>query len=291
MTRSMTGYGIARFENEQISITVEVKALNSKFLDIIAKVPKEVAPYEGELKKLVTTSLVRGKVNLNIELSYKSNSSQASKINPELFQLHKEQILKVTEGMKLSDADIFQSIMRISEIYISEDQQEDLLDPDVLKRLTQEALDKCVEFRVQEGKSVETALALFAKRINDNLEMIKVKDPERVVALKERLMEGLKELEANDKLDENRFEQELIFYIEKLDIMEEIVRLSNHLVYFHDTLSEQDSQGKKLGFISQEMGREINTIGSKANNADIQKHVVDMKDDLEKIKEQVLNIV
>lgn len=291
MTKSMTGYGIARFENDQISMTVEVKALNSKFLDIIAKVPKEVSPYENDLKKLVTDSLGRGKVNFNIEIAFKNDSLNASKINEELFQHHKQQILKVSEGMNLSDADIFQSIMKISEIYVTEDHSEELIDPEKLKELTEEALKQCNEFRLQEGKSVEKALKLFADRIAENLELVKSKDPERIVAVKQRLSDNLKELELGDKLDENRFEQELIFYIEKLDIMEEIVRLTNHIKYFQKTLKEETSQGKKLGFISQEMGREINTIGSKANNADIQKHVVDMKDDLEKIKEQVLNIV
>lgn len=287
----MTGYGIARFENDQISIQVEVKALNSKFLDVISKVPKDVSPYEIELKKLISDSLIRGKVNFNIEFALKSGNDQASIINTELFNFHKEQIINAAKGMKISDADIFQSIMKISEIYVPAENGEELLEKSQIISMTQEAIDQCVSFRAQEGQSVETVLRLFSSRISENLNKIKQKGPERIVSLKERLMEGLKELEASDKLDENRFEQELIFYIEKLDITEEIVRLENHLAYFQETLSEEESQGKKLGFISQEMGREINTIGSKANNADIQKHVVDMKDDLEKIKEQVLNIV
>lgn len=287
----MTGYGIARFENDQISIQVEVKALNSKFLDIIAKAPKDVSPYEIELKKLIGDALVRGKINFNIEFALKSTNSQASVINTELFNFHKEQINKVSKGMNLNDADIFQSIMKISEIYTTPETETNLIGKEQVIAMTNEALDQCLAFRKQEGHSVEVALKLFSKRINDNLQKIKQKDPDRIVTLKERLLDGLKELEVNDKMDENRFEQELIFYIEKLDITEEIVRLENHLAYFQETLAEEDSQGKKLGFIGQEIGREINTIGSKANNADIQKHVVDMKDDLEKIKEQVLNIV
>ncbi|PIB36831.1 YicC family protein [Reichenbachiella sp. 5M10] len=291
MTKSMTGYGHASFENDQISIQVEIRTLNSKFLDIGAKIPKEISALENDLRKIISDRLIRGKVNFNVDITAKSKLNQAPKIDPELFRHYKEQILSVTQDMTLSDADILYSIMKTGDIYEQPENKKEIADKATMVRLVEQALDQCDAFRLQEGNSVEIALKSFADSISLRLDAIKIKDPERMIHIKERINEGLKELSASEKSDPNRFEQELIYYIEKLDISEEIVRLENHLQFFHSTLDEHESQGKKLGFISQEMGREINTIGSKANNSDIQKLVVEMKDELEKIKEQVLNII
>ncbi|MCV9388117.1 YicC/YloC family endoribonuclease [Reichenbachiella ulvae] len=291
MTKSMTGYGNANFENDELAIQVEIKTLNSKFLDINTKVPKEISAIENDLRKIISDRLLRGKVNFNVELHVKSGTNQALRINRELFEHYKKEILSATEGMQLSDADILNSILKSSDIYEQPQNKKDLIDKDTMESLVNQALDKCDAFRQQEGASVDKAMRSFATNIQNSLEQIKAKDPERIEQLKIRINESLKELSSSEMADPNRFEQELIYYIEKLDISEEIVRLENHLQFFNTTLEESESQGKKLGFISQEMGREINTIGSKANNSDIQKLVVEMKDELEKIKEQVLNII
>lgn len=287
----MTGYGIANFENDQLAIQVEIKTLNSKFLDINTKVPKEISPMENDLRKIIADRLLRGKVNFNVEISVKSGTNQALRINHELFNHYKQQIQQVTESMSISDSDLLNTILKSGDIFEQPQDKKDLIDRVTMIDLVNKALDQCDAFRSQEGLAVDTALKQFSLKIQNSLEEIKIKDPERIVQLKARINEGLKEISASEMADQNRFEQELIYYIEKLDISEEIVRLQNHIQYFNSTLNEADSQGKKLGFISQEMGREINTIGSKANNSDIQKLVVEMKDELEKIKEQVLNII
>ena len=291
MLKSMTGYGHAKFENDQISIDLEIKSLNSKFLDISTKLPKEVAAYENEIKKILTEKIVRGKVNFSLEITQKNGNESAGKLNRSLFNHYKSEIRAAVSKEELSDADLIKQVLRLSDIFEFSDTPNDQVDKKQLIALTHAALVECDNFRIQEGQAAASALGTFAKHIDEKLSLIKQKDPDRIVAIKERINESLSELTASDKSDPNRFEQELIYYIEKLDIAEEIIRLQNHIAYFHETLAEKESQGKKLGFISQEMGREINTIGSKANNSDIQKLVVDMKDELEKIKEQVLNVV
>ncbi|MEP5363963.1 MAG: YicC/YloC family endoribonuclease [Reichenbachiella sp.] len=291
MLKSMTGYGHANFENDQMSIDVEIKSLNSKFLDISTKLPKEVAAYENEIKKILTDKIVRGKVNFSIDITLKNGVGSAGVLNQSLFNHYKKQLRTVVSEAELSDAELIKEVLRQPDIFEYSDTTNDLVDKEQLFTLINQAVVECEKFRIQEGQAAESALGTFAKSIDQKLTLIKEKDPERIVAIKDRINESLSELAASEKSDPNRFEQELIYYIEKLDIAEEIIRLQNHISYFHETLAVKESQGKKLGFISQEMGREINTIGSKANNSDIQKLVVDMKDELEKIKEQVLNVV
>lgn len=287
----MTGYGHASFENDQMSIDVEIKSLNSKFLDISTKLPKELAVYENEIKKLLTEKIVRGKVNFSVEIALKNGIGSAGTLNKSLFNHYKQELRSVANEGELPDSDLIKEVLRLPDVIEYSDTTNDLMDKDELLKLINQALTECEKFRMQEGKAAEAALGSFAQKIDEKLALIKQKDPERIEAIKDRINESLSELSASEKSDPNRFEQELIYYIEKLDIAEEIIRLQNHIAYFHETLAEKESQGKKLGFISQEMGREINTIGSKANNSDIQKLVVDMKDELEKIKEQVLNVV
>lgn len=291
MLKSMTGYGHANFENDQMSIDVEIKSLNSKFLDISTKLPKEVAAYENEIKKILTDKIVRGKVNFSIDITLKNGVGSAGVLNQSLFNHYKKQLRTVVSEAELSDAELIKEVLRQPDIFEYSDTTNDLVDKEQLFTLINQAVVECEKFRIQEGQAAESALGTFAKSIDQKLTLIKEKDPERIIAIKDRINESLSELAASEKSDPNRFEQELIYYIEKLDIAEEIIRLQNHISYFHETLAVKESQGKKLGFISQEMGREINTIGSKANNSDIQKLVVDMKDELEKIKEQVLNVV
>lgn len=287
----MTGYGYATFENDQMSIEVEIKSLNSKFLDISTKLPKEVSAYENEIKKTLTEKIVRGKVNFNVEVSFKDGVGTAGKLNEAIFDHYKKELRKVINKEELSDADILREIIRMPDLFEYSDTSNDAVDKGTFFNLMDQALAECEKFRKQEGQAAQEALISFAKNIEGKLVSVKDLDPVRIEAIKGRIHESLSELATAEKSDPNRFEQELIYYIEKLDIAEEIIRLQNHISYFQETLAQTESQGKKLGFISQEMGREINTIGSKANNSEIQKLVVDMKDELEKIKEQVLNVV
>ncbi len=287
----MTGYGHATFENAQMSINVEIKSLNSKFLDISTKLQKEVSVYENEIKKILTEKMVRGKVNFSVEISLKDGVGNAGILNQFLFHHYKKELRTAVSLGEMSDTDIVKEVLRMPDIFHYPETLDDLVEKSQLFALVDEAVIECEQFRVQEGKAAESVLEVFVKRIDEKLSQIKIEDPERLTGIKDRVNESLSGLSVSEKADSNRFEQELIYYIEKLDIAGEIIRLKNHISYFHETLFEKKSQGKKLGFITQEMGREINTIGSKANNYKIQKLVVDMKDELEKIKEQVLNVV
>lgn len=286
----MTGYGTAEFENDEYRVFIEIKTLNSKFLDIMTKLPKEVSAYENEMRRVISDVLVRGKVNYNVEVEVKSDRAKAARLNQVLFENYKHQIYKVAGGLKVNDSEIFLSIMNMPDIF-DQDESEESLDQKLIADLTKDAALQCDAYRLDEGVSIERAMEGSRKAITDRLSQVRMLDPIRKEKVKKKIMQGLKDLELDDKYEPNRFEQEMIYYIEKLDISEEEVRLANHLEFFHQTLQEKDSQGKKLGFISQEMGREINTIGSKANDSEIQKLVVEMKDELEKIKEQVLNVV
>lgn len=288
----MTGYGIAQFEDDQMSISVEIKTLNSKFLDCAAKLPKEAATYENEIRKLIGDKIVRGKVNFTLEVSFKSGLAAAPTINQEIFDHYKSQFKQAAGSLSVSDSDIYTQIMKMSDVLEQQEQDTSaMLDKERVLELTAQALDQCDQYRTDEGKSIETAMVGFGESIATVLEDIKKRNPVRIENIRTRINASLEELDSAEKADPNRFEQELIYYIEKLDITEEFVRLGNHLSYYQETLALPDSQGKKIGFISQEMGREINTIGSKANDSEIQRLVVEMKDELEKIKEQVLNIV
>ncbi len=288
----MTGYGIAQFEDDQLSISVEIKTLNSKFLDCAAKLPKEVSIYENEIRKIIGDKLVRGKANFTIEVSFKSGVNSSPTVDQEVFDHYKAEFSNAAGDMKITDADLYAQIMKMSDVLVLKEQDTNsMLDKAKVLELTEQAIDQCDQYRIDEGKSIEEAMIGFGKNIAITLEAIKKRNPERIENIKSRINASLEELESSEKADPNRFEQELIYYIEKLDISEEFVRLGNHIEYYQETLASSDSQGKKLGFISQEMGREINTIGSKANDSEIQRLVVEMKDELEKIKEQVLNIV
>lgn len=287
----MTGYGAANYDDDLLTINIEVKTLNSKFLDISLKLPKQINAIEIEIKNLITKYLIRGKVSFGIEITHKTNPEQQKLINSDLFNLYYTELKSLGNGKNISDDFLFNNVLTLPDIIAKTDESDLTIDSKLVLNLCKEALVKCSDFRAQEGNALEKELTSYIKSIAIKLEEIMIIDPVRINNIKERIKGNINEIIAPDKMDENRFEQELIYYIEKLDINEETSRLKNHLSYFQEILSEPESQGKKLGFISQEIGREINTIGSKANNADIQRLVVDMKDELERIKEQVLNAV
>jgi len=285
MIQSMTGYGKAEIQFENKNYILELRSLNSKGLELNARLPIHVREIEIQLKKSVGEFLKRGKIDLslNIENIIESN---AKTINVAAVNQYIEQ-LKVIEDLDRSE--LLRIAIKLPETLKTEIEDFDQAEIELIETLLKKAIDALIEFRSDEGKLLETE---FNKRL-DNLvglcKEVEIIDPERGSKVKEKLKSALDTIQA--EFDQNRFEQELIYYIEKYDITEEKVRLKNHIDYFKKTLSGDTSNGKKLGFIAQEIGREINTIGSKANHAGLQKLVIQMKDELEKIKEQLLNVL
>lgn len=293
MLQSMTGFGRSKEQAEGYLINVEIKSLNSKFLDAQVRLPKQFMDKELEVRSLLTSKLVRGKVSLNIELTSQSGDLEGQQVNQELFKLYYKEFEALAEEMGSSKDDLFRLALHSPEVLSSAMPDDEALNA-LWKKVQLElnkAIENIFEFRNQEGENLSKELAGYINNIGDNLSEIERLDPERTQVIRDRIEKHQQDIVNSDNFDENRFEQEMVYYIEKLDISEEIVRLKNHLDYFLTIQGQADSQGKKLGFISQEIGREINTIGSKANYSPVQKLVVSMKDELEKIKEQLLNVV
>ena len=281
----MTGFGKGESSFESKIILVEIRTLNSKNLDINSKISYNYKELESEFRKEVSNSLKRGKVDISIyEKSIGEESP--SKINKEVVENYVAQLKKISTNSKI---DFLSIAMRLPDTMKTE--KEDVSDNEKTEVLSlfKNTLKKVNDFRSQEGRIIFDDFNNRLALIEDNLKVISKIDQNRVLLVKEKLKSSLGELKIN--VDENRFEQELIYYIEKYDITEEKVRLNNHINYFRETLNSKESNGKKLGFILQEMGREINTIGSKANDFKLQKIVIQMKDELEKIKEQLLNLL
>ena len=288
MIHSMTGYGLAKFQDDRLTVSVEIRSLNSKFLDLNLRIPKVLNEKEPDLRKIITDQLIRGKVSVNIEFIQINPEGQA--YNKALFKHYFEELKDLADEVNASSDEIFRIALSSPDVLNTDEGNMDAKNWEVVRMLMDEALEKCKGFRKTEGEAIHGKLHDYIQQIHAFLQQVIDLEPERTKNVREKMMEKLNEMQST-AVDENRFEQELIYYIEKLDIQEEIVRLKKHLEHFNEVLAEQESQGKKLGFISQEIGREINTIGSKANDAAIQKLVVGMKDELEKIKEQVLNAV
>ena len=293
MLKSMTGFGSVILDTETFSLTVEVKSLNSKSLDIFTKISHIISHKEIELRNLIGKVLERGKVNLFINYQNKTQITDRATINKELVKVYYQELLETAKIVGATDTkDLFRIAMLMPDAY-NNPQPQGISDHEwqTIQQAVENALHSCEAFRVQEGKMMVAMLEECITKITNALKKIELKDPERVVNLKNRLRQQVQEFVSNESLDQNRFEQELIYYIEKLDINEEKTRLHNHLQYFTESLHSQESNGKKLNFIAQEIGREINTIGSKANDAEIQRLVVQMKEELEKIKEQLNNVL
>lgn len=292
MIQSMTGFGQVNIENEQLSASIEIKTLNSKNADCNIKMSSTFSDKEIELRNLLSSKLQRGKILLILNYSSKRSESLVASLNTEVIKSYYNSLKSISTDLDTDTENLLEIVMNMPEV-ISKDNNEDIIAEDwpTIKQGILDAIDKTIEFRTVEGSALEKALRGAVENIEKYLEKVIELDPKRIERLKERLRNQISEFESNENFDANRFEQELIFYIEKLDINEEKVRLAQHLKYFIQTLEQPKSNGKKLGFIAQEIGREINTIGSKANDVDIQKIVVNMKDELEKIKEQNLNIL
>jgi len=283
MIQSMTGYGKSIIQLDTKKITLEIKSLNSKNLDINTRFPSIYREKEIEIRRLIARELDRGKVDMSFYIE-STTSDTSTKINTGIVANYIEQLETIRK-----EADILSIAMRLPDVLKTEREELDDEEWGVIKSGIVEAIKGLQAYRSSEGKELNNDFEKRIEILKDKLEKIMLLDSERLEEVRTRLKKAISEMKQT--VDENRFEQELIYYLEKLDITEEKVRLKNHLSYFLSELNSNDSNGKKLGFISQEMGREINTIGSKANFAPMQKLVVEMKDELEKIKEQLLNVL
>ena len=282
----MTGFGKSSLQLATKKITVEVKSLNSKGLDLNVRIPSVYREMELGLRNEVATRLERGKIDLSVYIEL-TGEQTSTKINVPIVQAYMQQMKAVLP--QADETELMKMAVRMPDALKTEREEIDENDWIEIQHVIQEALANIAQFRVDEGASLQKEFVLRIGNIRSYMQEALLLDHERVQAIKDRLQTAITELQV--QVDENRFEQELIYYLEKLDITEEKVRLTNHLDYFIETLNGAEANGRKLGFITQEMGREINTMGSKANHATMQKLVVQMKDELEKIKEQVLNVL
>ncbi len=283
MIQSMTGFGKSEVQTENRKITIEIKSLNSKNLDINARFPTLYKEKEMEVRKWIARDLLRGKIDV-VLFAETTGEETSTRINKSIVEGYLSQL----EGIR-KEADILSIAMRLPDVLKTEREELDEEEWQKIEDGIAKALSQLNEFRSSEGMELKRDFEMRISILEDKLKEVTEIDPERLDAIRSRLDKAIEELRAN--VDQNRFEQELIYYLEKLDITEEKVRLNKHLSYFLYSLNEEVSNGKKLGFITQEIGREINTIGSKANYAPMQKIVVEMKDELEKIKEQLLNVL
>ncbi len=286
MLLSMTGFGKSSGTFEGKKMSVEVRSLNSKGLDLNTRVHNFYKEIEPEIRKKTTELLERGKVDISINID-STGESKSFSINKDLAKAYAKDLQEINSEIGGKSEDLLSLIMRMPDIYINEKEELSKNEKTFILSLVDEACKKLTDFRRQEGIALESEFTDRINAISKALSNVPQYENERIETVKERIKKGLEEI-TNGNYDENRFEQELIFYIEKLDVSEEKMRLNNHLSYFIETMKTPFA-GKKLGFIAQEIGREVNTLGSKCNHTEIQKLVVDMKDNLEKIKEQVLN--
>ncbi len=289
MLKSMTGFGKATKEFEKRTVNVEIRSLNSKGMDLSLRLSNSYREHELDLRSEITRLLERGKVDLSIYVESKTVETPVE-INSDLAKEYQKKIKQLAFELNEPANDVLHQILKMPDVLKSERREPDESEWKEIKTVITEAVESLNKFRVQEGRSIEKDFTDHLGVIQKCLDQIIELDKSRIAGIKERIKGNLNEVIGADKIDANRFEQELIYYIEKLDINEEKVRLKTHLDYFLTTMKEP-SGGRKLNFIAQEIGREINTIGSKANHAEMQKLVVLMKDELEKIKEQTSNVL
>ena len=283
MIQSMTGYGKSVLQLPAKKITIELKSLNSKNLDLNARMPSMYRAKELDIRKLIAKHLVRGKIDFSLYVEITGEDS-SSKINKTVVKDYIDQLKDVVNG---DPTELLKMAVRLPDAITTERDEIDENEWSAIQAEINNAIYRIKTYRKDEGKTLKKDFENRIATLRDLLNQVIKMDPDRIDGVRTRLEKGIADIK--EKVDENRFEQELVYYIEKFDITEEKVRLDNHLDYFTSSLNSSDSNGKKLGFISQEIGREINTIGSKSNYAPMQKLVVQMKDELEKIKEQMLN--
>ena len=288
MIQSMTGYGKAVLQLPTKKVTIEIKSLNSKNLDLNVRIPSYYKEKELAVRKKLASALVRGKIDFSIYVEMTSNET-STKVNNSVIKQYIAQLRNTLNIDSAEDVELLKMAIRMPDALTTEREELDENEWDLINQNIDIAITEIVQYRIDEAASLEVDFRERIANINTYLDEVKALDSDRVENVKTRLKKAIDDLKVDT--DENRFEQELIYYLEKLDINEEKVRLANHLDYFLQTLASEDSNGKKLGFIVQEMGREINTTGSKANYAPMQKAVIQMKNELEQIKEQILNVL
>lgn len=291
MIKSMTGYGLAVNNLAHAKYTVEIKSLNNKFLELSIKLPKAFSDKEFILRNDCSKQVERGKVSISINVEYAESTSKAASINQQLLKHYYEQLRISANELNDKGNNLLQLALSFPDVIQSGQDEGSEEEWKAVYKTFQEALLSFQNFRQDEGSVLMKDLTLRIDHILEGMQQVVEQEPRRIPLIRERLNNFLEEAVGKENIDKNRFEQELIYYIDKLDITEEKIRLKSHCDYFLEALKDRDANGKKLGFISQEIGREINTMGSKANDAKIQQIVVGMKEELEKIKEQLLNVL
>lgn len=290
MIKSMTGFGKAGYEYSGKKVNISIKTLNSKQIDLNIKMPVYFYEKEAEIRSVITSQLERGKIELYISCENINTTSEFS-LDKDAIKAHYRELVNINDELDLQTKDYMALLMKMPDIFVNNTKNIDEKEWVLLKNTLINALYEVEKFRLDEGYILQNDFIERVSTIEDLLSLIEPYEIKRIENIRDRLSKSLNEMLEASKIDTNRFEQELIYYLEKLDFTEEKVRLKKHLDFFSETLNSDSSEGKKLSFICQEIGREINTIGSKANDADIQHIVVKMKDELEKIKEQLMNIL
>ncbi len=290
MLKSMTGYGLASTEYLQKKITVEIRSLNSKFLELNVKMPRNYSEKESTIRNEATKAIERGKANVNIIIE-QTTQVESSLLNKDKFNSYYKQLDQLATELGVEKTNLFQQTLSIQDIWSVQEQSADEEEWKAIYNTFTQAIQNFNQFRADEGATLAADLKKRVELILEAIPEVEKFESNRVPAIKDKLESILKDAVGAENVDKNRLEQELIYFIEKYDITEEKIRLKSHCDYFFLVMKEKEANGKKLGFITQEIGREINTMGSKANDASIQKIVVGMKDELEKVKEQLLNII
>lgn len=291
MIKSMTGFGLASTDHENIKFAVEIKSLNSKFLELNLKLPRAFSEKELLLRNVCSKEIERGKVSVSINIDRGEESLKGATINAALLSKYYKQLEAINVDLGANSSNLLQAVLSFPEVISYQEEEINEGDWDILYSTFNKALESFNQFRLTEGNVLKADLELRIKNILQFFAQVEELEPLRIPQIRARLNQFLEENVGKINVDQNRLEQELIYYIDKLDITEEKTRLKSHCDYFTATLKSKDANGKKLGFISQEIGREINTMGAKANDAQIQQLVVGMKEELEKIKEQLLNVL
>jgi uncharacterized protein (TIGR00255 family) len=291
MIKSMTGYGVAINDSENSRFSVEIKSLNSKFLELNLRLPKEFSDKELLLRNECSKLLERGKVNITISSDVENPLAKAAKINKVLLKHYYSELKNAAEDLGVATSNLLETALTLPEVITYSEAVADDGEWEQVYEVFLKAIEQFNKFREDEGEVLKNDLSMRVRSIMELQSIVEEKEIDRIPLIREKLSQYLDKAVGKENVDQNRFEQELIYYIDKLDITEEKIRLSSHCNYFIKALDAPDANGKKLAFISQEMGREINTLGSKANNAEIQQIVVKMKEELEKIKEQLLNVL
>jgi len=291
MLRSMTGYGRSERTINEKNFVIEIRSLNGKQFELLLKLPVQLKPYEFEIRSLLSEKLIRGSVECTVSIK-QNGATKPSSINLDLAASYFQQLKSLADKLNADDSQLLASILRLPEVVANSTDVLSAEEWEVFKSALQDALTMINKHRMDEGKVLEEELLGRIANIEKSQQQVIALDPSRKIKIRESILKLLEEQVGKEHVDMNRFEQELIYYIEKIDLTEEQVRLTNHCNYFRTLLQEEElSKGRKLSFLLQEIGREINTTGSKAYDATIQKAVVEMKDELEKAKEQVLNIL